>query len=595
MKTIKWNNNFLLAGLLFIVSLLSVGGVLVSCSESEKIVTQIEEKIVYVDGKWMVVASKEVTVTTGETVTLNVSVGGDENLKPEYTCTSENPNIAGVAVDADGRHVTITGVSAGTTSVTIECPTDTKPLVATIPVTVEQGAIRILAIGNSFSQDAVEQYLYELGAAVGHDFIIGNMYIGGCDLDRHLSNLQSDAEAYEYRKVVDGEKVLKNKYKLSQALADESWDYISLQQASGKSGKYDTYTALADLIAGIQARCPQAKSSSTHESFPDYDSNQMTMYNAIVSAARQAVTNHTALNLLIPSGTAIQNARTSFLGDAFNRDGYHLEVTYGRYTAACTWFEMITGQNVVGNPYAPETIDPQVVKIAQNAAHYAVQKPDEVTDMVNFKEPEIAGTDLKAPVYIDFGPTSLSATPWNNITSHQESSTSSWIKDAENNYTNIGVRVLGGFTATHAGVGSEPASPVTVDGVEFPLTAWKDGLLVGGEKNKGDVGPGRIEISQLDAARKYNFMILAIRFNGSKDARISSYKLVGKTESEVKKVKTGIKDVAAFNAAKFEEYIAKFENIEPDSEGKVIVEVKGIDTGLAAEGHINALCISPVK
>ena len=51
MKTIKWNNNFLLAGLLFIVSLLSVGGVLVSCSESEKIVTQIEEKIVYVDGK----------------------------------------------------------------------------------------------------------------------------------------------------------------------------------------------------------------------------------------------------------------------------------------------------------------------------------------------------------------------------------------------------------------------------------------------------------------------------------------------------------------------------------------------------------------
>ena len=605
MKTIKWNNNFLLAGLLFIVSLFSVGGVLVSCSESEKIVTQIEEKIVYVDGKWMVVASKEVTVTTGETVTLSVTVGGDENLKPEYTCTSENPNIAAVAVDADGKNVTITGVSAGNTFITIECPTDTKPLVATIPVTVEQGAIRILAIGNSFSQDAVEQYLYELGAAVGHDFIIGNMYIGGCDLDRHLANLQSDAEAYEYRKVVDGEKVLKNKYKLSQALADESWDYISLQQASGKSGKYDTYTALADLIAGIQARCPQAKlmwhqtwayaSSSTHESFPDYDSNQMTMYNAIVSAARQAMTNHTALNLLIPSGTAIQNGRTSFLGDAFNRDGYHLEVTYGRYTAACTWFEMITGQNVVGNPYAPETIDPQVVKIAQNAAHYAVQKPDEVTDLVDFKQPELSDTELKAPIYIDFGPTSLSATPWNNITSHQESSTSSWIKDAENNYTNIGVRVLGGFTATHAGVGSEPASPVTVDGVEFPLTAWKDGLLVKGEKNQGDVGPGRIEISQLDAARKYNFTILAIRFNGSKDARISSYKLVGKTESAVKEVKTGIKDAASFAAANFEEYIAKFENVEPDSEGKVIVEVKGLDTGSAAEGHINALCINLVK
>ena len=112
---------------------------------------------------------------------------------------------------------------------------------------------------------------------------------------------------------------------------------------------------------------------------------------------------------------------------------------------------------------------PQVVKIAQNAAHYAVQKPDEVTDLVDFKQPEISDTDLKAPIYIDFGPTSLSATPWNNITSHQESSTTSWIKDVENNYTNIGVRVLDGFTATHAGVGSEPASPVMLSASEAAL------------------------------------------------------------------------------------------------------------------------------
>lgn len=604
-KHFRIKNNFLLSGLFFLVTLFSVGSSLVSCSDSEKIVTQTEEKIVYVDGNWMVVASKEVTVMTGESVTLNVSVGGEEELKPEYTCTSKDANIATVAVSEDNNSIIITGVVDGSTAISIECPTNTKPLVATIPVTVKQNAIRILAIGNSFSQDAVEQYLYELAEAAGYELIIGNMYIGGCDLDKHWANFQSDAAAYEYRKIVKGEKVGKIGYKLSQGLADENWDYISLQQASGKSGKYETYTVLADLIAGIKERCPKAKllwhrtwayaSSSTHESFPDYDSNQMTMYSSIVTAARQAMTNHTDLSLLIPSGTAIQNGRTSFLGDAFNRDGYHLEVTYGRYTAACTWFEMITGQNVVGNPYAPETIDPQVVKIAQNAAHYAVQKPDEVTDLVDFKQPEISDTDLKAPIYIDFGPTSLSATPWNNITSHQESSTTSWIKDVENNYTNIGVRVLDGFTATHAGVGSEPASPVTVDGVEFPLTAWKDGLLVKGEKNQGDVGPGRIEISQLDVARKYNFTILAIRFNGSKDARISSYKLVGKTESAVKEVKTGIKDAASFAAANFEEYIAKFENVEPDSEGKVIVEVKGLDTGSAAEGHINALCISLAK
>lgn len=46
--------------------------------------------------------------------------------------------------------------------------------------------LRVLAIGNSFSQDAVEQYLHELGKSEGYIMIIGNMYIGGCSLERHV-------------------------------------------------------------------------------------------------------------------------------------------------------------------------------------------------------------------------------------------------------------------------------------------------------------------------------------------------------------------------------------------------------------------------
>ena len=45
--------------------------------------------------------------------------------------------------------------------------------------------LKVLAIGNSFSQDAVEQYLYELAAAQGDSLIIGNAYIGGCPIERH--------------------------------------------------------------------------------------------------------------------------------------------------------------------------------------------------------------------------------------------------------------------------------------------------------------------------------------------------------------------------------------------------------------------------
>lgn len=67
--------------------------------------------------------------------------------------------------------------------------------------------IKVLAIGNSFSQDAVEQYLHELGEAEGITMIIGNMFIGGCSLERHVQNIRNNAPAYAYRKVEkDGEK-----------------------------------------------------------------------------------------------------------------------------------------------------------------------------------------------------------------------------------------------------------------------------------------------------------------------------------------------------------------------------------------------------
>lgn len=54
--------------------------------------------------------------------------------------------------------------------------------------------VKILAIGNSFSEDAVEQNLHELAAA-GFTTVIGNMYIPGCPLELHARNIRQDARA----------------------------------------------------------------------------------------------------------------------------------------------------------------------------------------------------------------------------------------------------------------------------------------------------------------------------------------------------------------------------------------------------------------
>lgn len=183
---------------------------------------------------------------------------------------------------------------------------------------------------------------------------------------------------------------------IEKALADEKWDYISVQQASPLSGIYDSYKAsLPELVNYIRNELKGNRINGAPDMglcyqcqphrIQNYDQNQMKMYTSIVDAVKKAA-NLVGIKKIIPSGTAIQNARTSFIGDHMNRDGYHLDLTIGRYTAACTWFEALTHQNVTENPYSPEGMDPIHKKAAQMAAHNAILYPDKVTELTELKK-----------------------------------------------------------------------------------------------------------------------------------------------------------------------------------------------------------------
>ena len=94
---------------------------------------------------------------------------------------------------------------------------------------VQRDTVKVLAIGNSFSEDAVEEHLSSLAQAEGLTVVIGNMYIGGCSLERHVNNLRGNLPEYRYRKF-DPKGNMKeiNGYTLDKVLAEEDWDYISV-------------------------------------------------------------------------------------------------------------------------------------------------------------------------------------------------------------------------------------------------------------------------------------------------------------------------------------------------------------------------------
>ena len=214
-------------------------------------------------------------------------------------------------------------------------------------VSAQSDTIRVLAIGNSFSQDAIEQYLYELGREVGVEMVIGNGYRGGQGFASHWRDVTEENNTFEYRKVVRGVRTNRRHTALRTLVQDEPWDYITVQQASPESGLYGTYEpCMSELLQYATALCPNPNvqlgfhmtwaysHDSTHGGFANYGSSQQAMYDSIRSSVQLALAEHPEITFLVPSGTAIQNARASWLGDNLNRDGYHQRCRQRRYPAA---------------------------------------------------------------------------------------------------------------------------------------------------------------------------------------------------------------------------------------------------------------------
>jgi hypothetical protein len=98
--------------------------------------------------------------------------------------------------------------------------------------------IKLLAIGNSFSDDAIEHYLYGLAEANGDTIVIGNMYIGGCSLETHYNNSKDNSSNYSYRKIVNGVKTETPDYRLIDAITEGN---ILFQQSLTLSASIDNF------------------------------------------------------------------------------------------------------------------------------------------------------------------------------------------------------------------------------------------------------------------------------------------------------------------------------------------------------------------
>lgn len=272
-------------------------------------------------------------------------------------------------------------------------PEATTPQETTTPEEIEPETPapmpkKILAIGNSFSVDAM-QHLWEILIAEGYtDFVLGNLYIGGCSIDTHKSHIDKGDVAYTFF-TNTGSGWKNTQASIQAGLTYTDWDVVTVQQASGYSGIADTYNNLQYVVdyARKTVNNPDLKvywhmtwayqSNSTHGDFAKYGKSQMTMYNAIINAVKEKVKTNASIDGILPCGTAIQNLRTSYLGDTLTRDGYHLSEDIGRYTASLVWYKKLMGADLTDLTAVP-MIFPDVayhLPAIKEAVNNAIRKP----------------------------------------------------------------------------------------------------------------------------------------------------------------------------------------------------------------------------
>ena len=239
--------------------------------------------------------------------------------------------------------------------------------------------MKILSIGNSFSQDA-QRYIHKISALNGEPIKTVNLYIGGCSLRTHYFNMLEDSKKYEFQ--FNGEQT-RLPVTIKDALMSDEWDIVTIQQASGYSYKWESYEPyLSELSAYVKKYAPQAKQlihqtwaySDVHVEKTGVTDTREDMFNSLCECYDKAA-KEIGADGLIPTGKLVERLIINGIDTPY-RDGYHLSLGAGRLAAGLLWYCFFTGANPdeVILPSPDEAVSEEEIKIIRKSVSEALKK-----------------------------------------------------------------------------------------------------------------------------------------------------------------------------------------------------------------------------
>lgn len=277
-------------------------------------------------------------------------------------------------------------------------------ILAILALSLNAAEIKLLTIGNSFA-DSAFVYLPKVTESAGDKITMVKANIGGCSLEKHWTLAQTSEKDPSLKTHGYG----KTKDNLQNMLKQDTWDYVTIQQASPLSWKKESYQPYANNLQQLVKKlAPQAELVMQQtwayridqSRLKKWKLTQEEMYNKLTKAYTE-ISNEMGIRM-IPTGHAIQLARKkqtgTFVpfGPEVTKDikhpkrfpqekncfctGYHWrkitdkktkEVTYkpnvdashlnqrGQYLQACVWYGFFFKKPVSNVTFVPKGITPE--------------------------------------------------------------------------------------------------------------------------------------------------------------------------------------------------------------------------------------------
>jgi hypothetical protein len=207
-------------------------------------------------------------------------------------------------------------------------------------------SLKILFIGSSFGVDTIN-YVGDIAHSYNFNIVIGNLYVGASGIKDYITFYESDRKISYYKWNLNAIAWENGTSTVKEALSDEAWDFVVIQNGAYQSADESTYwdqdekgnitKNYVNLFADIIDRCclfshpvicfnmtwaysvyhTLSSSQGSKDKWLSFGINQkqrqLGMYTELCRLAQKVLQHCPEVKFVIPSGTAVQNARGTSL------------------------------------------------------------------------------------------------------------------------------------------------------------------------------------------------------------------------------------------------------------------------------------------